>query len=116
MTYLDGWKYWCITWRGLEHGKLNEWISVDMEKDHETWNSQKVQKRKDLEESVLLYWPIISSWSTMSTRNSLKKICASIVHCSTEDYKLNSCSKKQTIVTPKNHSTLAAISEKLVEK
>jgi len=36
MTYLDSWKYWYSAWRGLEHGKLDEWMSADMEKDHET--------------------------------------------------------------------------------
>ena len=49
-------------------------------------------------------------------KKQLKKIYVSIVYCSIEDYKLNSCSKKQTTVTPKNHSTLTATSEKLLEK
>ena len=34
----------------------------------------------------------------------------------TEDYKLNSCSKKQTTVTPKGHDALATASKKSFEK
>jgi len=44
------------------------------------------------------------------------------LYCGIEDHKLDSCPKKQTIVTPKGHSTLAtadsleAASEKSSEK
>ena len=44
------------------------------------------------------------------------------LYCSTRDYKLDSCPKKQTMVTPKGHGTLAtadppaAASKKLLEK
>jgi len=38
------------------------------------------------------------------------------LYCSVEDYKLNSCSKKQTMVFPKGCGALAAASEKPLEK
>ena len=44
------------------------------------------------------------------------------LYCGAEDHKLDFCSKKQTMVSPKDHSasatadTLAATSEKLSEK
>ena len=38
------------------------------------------------------------------------------LYCSAEDYKLDSCPKKQTIVSPKDHSTSATASEKPSEK
>jgi len=50
MTYLNGWEYWYIAQRDLEHGKADKWISTNMEKNHRTQISQKIWKRKDLEE------------------------------------------------------------------
>ena len=38
------------------------------------------------------------------------------LYCSTKDYKLDFCSKKQTIVTPKNCSASVTVSKKLSEK
>ena len=38
------------------------------------------------------------------------------LYCSTGDHKLDSCPKKQTMVTPKDCSALATASEKLLEK
>jgi len=38
------------------------------------------------------------------------------LYCGTGDYKLDSCPKKQTMVSPKGHSTSAAASEKPLEK
>ena len=38
------------------------------------------------------------------------------LYCSTEDYKLDFCPKKQTTVMPKGHSALAIASEKPSEK
>ena len=34
MIYPDSWEYWYVAWRGLEHGKLDKQMSVDVEKDH----------------------------------------------------------------------------------
>ena len=36
---LDSWEYWYAAWRGSEHGKSDEWISADMERDHRIWIS-----------------------------------------------------------------------------
>ena len=44
ITYLDGYEYWCIAWRGLKHRKLNEQISADMEKNYRTLISVIVQE------------------------------------------------------------------------
>jgi len=38
------------------------------------------------------------------------------LYCGAEDYKLDSCPKKQTIVTPKSHGASATASEKSLEK
>ena len=38
------------------------------------------------------------------------------LYCGTGDHKLDSCSKKQTMITPKGHSASVAASEKLSEK
>ena len=38
------------------------------------------------------------------------------LYCGTEDHQLDSCSKKQTTVTPKSHSASATASEKPSEK
>ena len=38
------------------------------------------------------------------------------LYCGAEDHKLNSCSKKQTTVTPKGHGASATASKKLLEK
>ena len=40
--------------KGLEHEKLDEQMSVDVGKGHRSQISQKTQKRKSLEEPVLL--------------------------------------------------------------
>jgi len=38
------------------------------------------------------------------------------LYCGVGDYKLDFCSKKQTTVTPKDHSAVATASKKLSEK
>ena len=58
------------------------------------------------------------------TSNEYKKYLENnlCLYCGTGDHKLNSCPKKQTIITPKGHSasaiadTPAATSEKPLEK
>ena len=54
LTYLDGQRCLCIAWRDLGHRKADEQISVDIEREHRTQNIQKMQKRRALEEHVLL--------------------------------------------------------------
>ena len=44
-------------WRDPEHRKADEWMSVDIEKNHRTQISQKTQKRKVSEEPVPLQLP-----------------------------------------------------------
>jgi len=38
------------------------------------------------------------------------------LYCGTENYKLDTCSKKQTMITPKDYSASAAVSKKSLEK
>ena len=54
IIYSDSWEYWHAAWEGLEHEKSDEWMSVDVEKDYGSWISQRMQKRKVLEEPVPL--------------------------------------------------------------
>ena len=52
------------------------------------------------------------------TNNKCKKYLENnlYLYCSAEVHKLDSCSKKQTIVTPKDHSALTIASEKFLKK
>ena len=36
IIYPDSWEYWCVAQRGPECGKLNEWMSTDVGKNHGT--------------------------------------------------------------------------------
>ena len=54
ITYSDSWEYWCIAWRGLEYGKLDEWMSANIGKNYGTYISQKIWRGKVSEELVLL--------------------------------------------------------------
>jgi len=46
--------YYNAAWRSPEYVKSDEWMSTNMEINHRTWISQKIQKRKVLEEPVPL--------------------------------------------------------------
>ena len=72
ITYLDSWEYWCVAWRGPEHGNSDKKISVDMRKDYKTWISQKIQKRKVLEELVPLQLGYSKNYTTLVLNYVLK--------------------------------------------